>query len=285
MKHLTFGGFLLALLASPVFGTNSRIEDVTFVSRGTMLSGSIAWPQGKPTIAAVVFIHGSGEQSRNLALSRRFAEAGIAALVYDKRGVGESGGVYEGEQSVTGMNIALLADDAVAALNTLAGKAALDGVPLGFAGISQAGWIAPLAATKTRNAKFLLLWSAPVCKVSEEDIYSKFTADADGSDRPPYATALAARTEPYRWPDFLGRDTDPTEDLAQLRIPGFWIFGARDGSIPVDLSLRNLDALRAAGHRFEHVVFDEHGHDNMTATFDAAIQWINRGPGLDGSGE
>jgi uncharacterized protein len=275
MKHLILGGFLCAVLASPVFAANSRVEDLTFVSRGTTLSGSIAWPVGKPAIAAVVFIHGSGKQSRNLDLSRRFADRGIAALVYDKRGVGKSGGIYEGDQSVTGMNIALLAGDAVAALDALAGKAALNGAPVGFAGISQAGWIAPLAATKTRHARFLLLWSAPVCKVSEEDIYSKFTADADGPDRPPYATALAARTEPYLWPEFLGRDTDPAEDLAQLTIPGFWIFGGHDGSIPVDLSLRNLGVLRAAGHRFDHKLFAEQGHNNMAATLDAAIQWIN----------
>jgi uncharacterized protein len=275
MKHLILGGLLYSVLAGPVFAANTRIEDLTFMSRGTTLSGSIAWPVDKPVTAAVVFVHGSGEQSRNLALSRRFADRGIAALVYDKRGVGKSGGVYEGEQSVTGMNIALLADDAVAALEALADKAALDGAPVGFAGISQAGWIAPLAATKTRHARFLLLWSAPVCTVSEEDIYSKFTADADGPDRPSYATALAARTEPYLWPEFLGRDTDPAEDLAKLTIPGFWIFGAHDGSIPVDLSLRNLGILRAAGHRYDHKLFAEQGHNNMAATFDAAIRWIN----------
>jgi uncharacterized protein len=275
MKHLIFGAFLYSVLVGSLFAANARIEDLTFVSRGTTLSGSIAWPVDTPVIAAVVFIHGSGKQSRNLGLSQRFAERGIATLVYDKRGVGKSGGVYEGEQSVTGMNIALLADDAVAALDALAGKAALDGVPVGFSGISQAGWIAPLAATKTRHARFLLLWSAPVCKVSEEDIYSKFTDDTDGADRPPFATALAARTEPYRWPKSLGRDTDPAADLVRLTIPGFWIFGGRDGSIPVDLSLRNLAALRAAGHRYDHQLFAEQGHNNMADTFDAAIQWIN----------
>ncbi len=246
---------------------------MSFISRGTTISGSIAWPINKPA-AAVVFIHGSGAQSRNLELSRRFAERGIATLVYDKRGVGKSGGLYEGDQSVSGTNIETLADDAAAALDALASNVALEGAPVGFAGISQAGWIAPLAATKTRHARFLLLWSAPVCKVSEEDIYSKYTADKDGPDRPPYATALAALTEPYLWPKFLGRDTDPADDLAQLTIPGFWIFGAHDGSIPIDLSLRRLDALRAAGHPYEWMLFAEQGHNNMTATFDAAIRWV-----------
>ncbi|MCC7001981.1 MAG: alpha/beta hydrolase [Gemmatimonadaceae bacterium] len=266
-------GFPLAL----AHAQDERTEEVRFVSHGETFAGSIVWPKGKSATAAVVFIHGSGPQTRNIELARRFADRGIAALVYDKRGVGKSGGTYEGNQSVTGMNISLLADDAVAALNALAARAELRAVPVGFAGISQAGWIAPLAATRTHHAKFLLLWSAPVSRVSEEDIYSKFTRDTDGPDRPTFATALAARTSPYVWPtDLLGRDTDPVEDLAQLSIPGFWIFGGQGGSIPVDLSIRNLSALRAAGHQFEHTLFAEQGHNNMGPTFDAAIAWVRR---------
>jgi hypothetical protein len=275
MRPLVRTFAVIALVASPWLVAAPRIDEVTFISHGATLSGSLVWPDGRPVIAGVVFIHGSGEQSRSLGIARRFADDGIAALVYDKRGVGRSGGVYEGQQSVTGMNIALLADDAVAALEALAKHPEFNDAPLGLAGISQAGWIAPLAATKTGRADFLLLWSAPVSKVSEEDIYSKHTGDRDGADRPSYAVALAARTEPYVWPDCLGRDTDPAEDLAALDIPGLWIFGEHDGSIPVDLSLRNLHALQAKGHRYEYRVFPDRGHNNMTATFDAAIAWLN----------
>ena len=39
----------------------------------------------------------------------------------------------------------------------------------------------PPAAEKSTLAKFLVLWSAPVSKVSEEDIFSKYTADRDSS--------------------------------------------------------------------------------------------------------
>ncbi|MCZ8115194.1 alpha/beta hydrolase [Silanimonas sp.] len=265
---------LLSAFAAPGLAAEPRIEEVRFVSHGATLSGSLVLPEGKPIVAGVVFIHGSGEQARSLGVARRFADGGIAALVYDKRGVGRSEGAYEGEQSVTGMNIALLADDAVAALETLATYPGLDAVPLGFAGISQAGWIAPVAATRTRQADFLLLWSAPVTKVSEEDLYSKHTADRDGPDRPSYATALAARDTPYVWPAFLGRDTDPAEDLATLVIPGFWIFGEHDGSIPVDLSLQNLRALQAKGRCYAYRLFPGQGHNNMAATFDAAIAWV-----------
>ena len=68
------------------------------------------------------------ENSREiLKLAQRFADAGIAALVYDKRGAGKSGGEYEGNQSVSEKNIALLADDAATALATLAGHRSLKG--------------------------------------------------------------------------------------------------------------------------------------------------------------
>lgn len=265
-----------ALRSAKPRSVEPRLETVTFASHGDTLTGSIAWPVDRRISAAVVFVHGSGPQQRNLALARQFAERGVAALVYDKRGVGRSGGTYEGNQSVTGMNITLLADDAAAALTLLAARKELGGAPAGIAGISQAGWIAPLAAIKSERAAFLLLWSAPVCRVSEEDIYSNFTKDMDGPSPPSFAMALASRVEPYVWPDFLGRDTDSAEDLAKLSIPGFWIFGGHDGSIPVDLSIDKLKALRAAGHRYDYTVSATQGHNNMSATFDAAIEWIGR---------
>ena len=274
--------FLFALLApvaavaaSQPAGDTARISDVEFVSHGAKLSGSLVLPQDGPIHAAVVFIHGSGKQTRNLSLAGQFAREGIAALVYDKRGAGKSGGVYESEQGVSQKNISLLADDAVSALNALASHPELEGVPLGLAGISQAGWIAPLAAARSKRAAFLVLWSGPVCKVSEEDIYSKYTKDSDRQIVPPYEQALDSRTEKYIWPDFLGRDTDSSEDLARLTIPGLWIFSDNDASIPVDLSIERLQSLRRS-HRYDYVLFSGLGHNNMGASFATATDWIKR---------
>jgi pimeloyl-ACP methyl ester carboxylesterase len=274
---------LLALLTPALAGTEARdsalrVEDVTFVSHGVTLSGSVVLPRHGRIHAAAIFIHGSGRQARDMAVARRFAAEGIGALVYDKRGAGESGGEYEAEQSVSGGNISLLADDAAAALGTLARHPSLEGVPVGVTGISQAGWIAPLAASRSRVARFLVLWSGPVCKVSEEDIYSKYTADADGEAVPPYRQALASRTETYVWPGFLGRDTDSSEDLARLSIAGLWIFGANDGSIPVDLSIARLQALKQRAHRYDYVLVPGVGHNNMEQTFAIATDWIRRLP-------
>jgi uncharacterized protein len=257
-------------------GGKLRVEEIAFVSHAATLSGSIVFPSNGKIHAAVVFIHGSGKQTRNLKWAERFAGEGIAALVYDKRGVGKSGGEYESNQSVSERNLSLLADDAMSALRRLSSHASLKGIAVGFAGISQAGWIAPLAAERSERAKFLVLWSGPVCKVSEEDIFSKYTSDADGQTAPAYAEALNARKEKYVWPDFLGKDTDPSHSLEQLSIPGLWIFSDNDRSIPVDLSINRLQTLRSSGHRYDYVLFSGLGHNNMDRTFSVATDWIRR---------
>lgn len=281
MKTIAFLLLFFCLIGTPAFAADTRVENLAFESHGVTLAGSIVLPAVPPIHAAVVFIHGSGKQSRNLAVAERFAQDGIAALVYDKRGAGESGGEYEGDQSVSQKNIELLADDAAAAFAALTAHPDLGGVPVGFAGISQAGWIAPIAAQKRPAARFLLLWSSPVCKVSEEDIFSKYTADDDSLTVPTYAEALRARTEPYVWPDFLGRDTDSGETLKTLTIPGLWLFSDNDGSVPVDLSIQRLQALRQQGHRFDYALFSGLGHNNMGRSFATAVEWLNRTVGAD----
>lgn len=264
------------IYCAQTLGENLRSEDIEFVSYGATLSGTIVFPPDGNTHSAVVFIHGSGEQTRDLNWAEHFARAGIAALVYDKRGAGKSGGEYERDQNVSEKNISLLADDAVSALRTLSTHPALKSVPLGFAGISQAGWIAPVAAERTKLATFLVLWSGPVCKVSEEDIYSKYTSDADKESVPSFDEALRSRKQEYVWPSFLGKDTDSSEDLERLSIPGLWIFSDNDASIPVDLSIDRLKALRRKGHRYDYVLFSGLGHNNMDRSFFVATDWIRR---------
>jgi alpha-beta hydrolase superfamily lysophospholipase len=271
--------FALAVLAcAQSFAATPRVEEVEFTSHGAKLSGSIAFPDQQPIHAALVFIHGSGKQSRNMELAQRFANDGVVALVYDKRGAGKSGGEYEGQQNVSEKNIALLADDAVSALEKLATHPSLKGVPVGFAGISQAGWIVPLAAEKSTHASFLVVWSGPVTKVSEEDIFSKHTADKQSAVVPSYAEALRARKQPYIWPDFLGKDTDPADSLRNITIPGLWLFSDNDGSIPVDLSIERLKALRQTRPQYDYVLFSDLGHDNIDGSFATAVDWIKRLP-------
>jgi alpha-beta hydrolase superfamily lysophospholipase len=114
-----------ALVANSELPQAQKEERVTFSSHSTSLVGTLVWPASRP-VAAVAFVHGSGRQERNLHWARSFAADGMAALVYDKRGVGESGGDFEEQQSVGGPNIRLLADDAVAAVHALSVRLPMD---------------------------------------------------------------------------------------------------------------------------------------------------------------
>lgn len=274
MKKLTF---LAVLLISSIaaHANDPETEDIRFNSHGVDLAGSIVFPT-TDFKAAIVFVHGSGPAKRPIYWAERFAADGIAALVYDKRGVGASGGEYEQNQNVSEKNLRLLADDAVAALNVLRAHPKLTGVKIGLAGISQAGWIVPLAAEKDQKTDFLVLWSGPVTRVSEEDIFSKYTRDRDDARVPPYQEALDARRTPYIWPDFLGQDTNPADSLVKLSMPGLWVFGARDGSVPVDLSVERLQPLIDAGKPYEYALMSSLGHNNMSETFSYVTDWIKR---------
>lgn len=277
MKKLIFLAVFL-LNSMQAYGEDYKVEEIEFVSHNAKLAGSIVFPKNGEIHSAVAFVHGSGKQTRNMHWAKRFASKGIVALVYDKRGAGRSGGKYESNQSVSGKNIKLLADDSIAALNLLYKHPKTKGLSLGLAGISQAGWIVPLAAEKSSIVDFMVIWSGPVCKVSEEDIFSKYTADMDGKKVPTYSEALKSRKEKYIWPGFLGTDSDPSKSLAKLDIPGLWIFGANDGSVPVDLSIRRLKKQIDSGHKYDYVLFSALGHNNMSETFATATDWIKRLP-------
>ncbi len=88
---------------------------------------------------ALVFIHGSGAQSREMywGLGYLYAARGFAVLAYDKRGVGKSTGNWR-EASFED-----LADDAVAGAKFLQARTDIAANQIGFWGQSQGGWIAP----------------------------------------------------------------------------------------------------------------------------------------------
>jgi len=102
----------------------------------------------------------------------------------------------------------------------------------------------------------------------------KYTKDIDGDDVPTYQDALNARWLPYHWPSFLGRDTDSSVDLKSVRAPSIWIYGKRDGSIPVDLSIQNLKELKEDGYPVEYLVAPNAGHNNIKHTFADMVKWI-----------
>ena len=63
---------------------------------------------------------------------------------------------------------------------------------------------------------------------------------------------------------------------AALRSLHDGIYGEKDGSIPVDLSIQRLKKLIANGHKYEYVIYSSLGHNNMSETFLTVTDWIKR---------
>ncbi|OXM51181.1 alpha/beta hydrolase family protein [Amycolatopsis alba] len=121
--------------------------DVSFTSHGVTLRGTVVAPEGGGLSPGIVMVHGSGEHDRDdyRAEAEAFAKAGIATLIYDKRTEGYS--LFERDYSV-------LADDALAAVQTLRSRPGVDPARVGVWGLSEGGWVAPLAASKSKDVAF-----------------------------------------------------------------------------------------------------------------------------------
>ncbi len=146
--------------------------DVTFNNNDITLSGTLYLPKGEGPFPAVVFVHGSGEETRkNSAYSAKWMTSiGYAALVYDKRGTGKSDG---DENDWSYFSFEDLANDAVSAVKLLEQNEHIDSDKIGLHASSQGGWVAALAASKTESINFMIIKSASVSTVSEDRIFER----------------------------------------------------------------------------------------------------------------
>ncbi len=139
-------------------------EAVHFASGKITLAGTLVLPGGTQQHPAVVLFHGSGPQERDLFMARWFAEQGITALTYDKRGVGESTGDF---RAVPFME---LCDDGLAAIEYLKLRKDIDAKHIGVWGLSQGGWLGPLAASRSADVAFVIAVSGPGVSPGEQMI-------------------------------------------------------------------------------------------------------------------
>jgi uncharacterized protein len=139
------------------------MEELRVERDGASLAVSYS-PAGE---AAVVAVHGAGVGTRDWYLYRHLHEllplAGIGVATFDRRGDGDS----TGEPSRG--NFTLQADDAITVGEAL-------GVPeFGIWGISQGGWVGPVAATRSDRVAFLVLLAS--CGVSPAEQMRFATAE------------------------------------------------------------------------------------------------------------
>ena len=127
-------------------------ENVRFSNGDIQLAGTLISPATSGKHPAIVLVHGSGDENREYVLpwARFLIRRGVAVLGYDKRGVGESTGDWHTASFED------LAGDVVSAFEYLKTRSDVDREHIGLLGVSQAGWVMPLAANRAEDIAFLI---------------------------------------------------------------------------------------------------------------------------------
>ncbi|MDC6170502.1 alpha/beta hydrolase family protein [Paucibacter sp. XJ19-41] len=141
-----------------------RQTALRFKSQGSELAGMLIEPPDAATTRPPLTVHVHGSE-KTAALGSAYpyllASQGMSVFVYDKRGTGSSEGQYT-------QNFELLAEDAMAAAAEARRLAAGRYGRFGYAGFSQGGWVAPLAARRS-GADYVVVGFGLMLSPLEED--------------------------------------------------------------------------------------------------------------------
>lgn len=143
-------------------------EDVLFTNGDVTLNGTFIRPSQIEKGPTIVYLHGSGPHERAgfRPYAEAFAKLGFASLFFDKRGTGTSGGSW-----ITS-SLKDLAWDAVSAVDYVKSRSDVDATQIGFWGVSQAGWVAPYAASLSDDIKFMIVISGGGASPKESELFS-----------------------------------------------------------------------------------------------------------------
>ncbi len=275
------------------------VQEVTFANGPTTLSGTLIEPRGKGPFPAVVLLQGSGPETRwgtNRFIADRLARAGIAALIYDKRGSGTSSGDWKTADYDD------LARDALAGADLLRHRPEIDAAAIGLHGHSQGGIVAADAARlEPAHVAFIVSEDSVAGPVWQQDLYR--VKGALAQDFPPDQAAAALRLyslfidvargkKPYEdlaaaeapvikepwfdwlglppkdswlWPWYLKTGTVDTLDYWHaVKVPTLVVYGQHDALVPVDDSLAELgDTLKKSGAPYTALIVPQAEH-NLT---------------------
>ena len=247
----TSGSGSIALDATGIAWQGTHYDRVALRQREVRVgavAATLTLPPGNGPFPAAVMVHGSGPATREefQTFAAYLASQGVAVLAPDKRGVGQSAGVYPGERA-TESTIAVLARDAEAEIRFVAALPQVDRTRVGLFGDSQAGWIIPRAAEHEHAVRWAIPLVGPTVTAGESDAWGSL---AGKSQSPPSGT----RGEMLAQVRALGPSgVDPKPALAKLDIPVFWAYGADDRNVPTELCVESLQKLKE-GHDFSWIV-------------------------------
>lgn len=283
-------------------------EEKVFLSAGAKLSGTLYLPRGGKALGAVVVTHAASLPLRDQPLYRHLKEMlpslGMAVFVYDRRGSGKSGG------DLKTSDYTLLADDAVAAVRTLAADPRIDPRRIGIWGLSQGGWLSLLAASRSPQVAFAVSIAAPMVTPDVQMIFLTANilrvngysqADIDQAvatrkavddymrgkvDRAAAQHALdAAKVKPWFKLIYMSEtvgdratsrwrkeiEHDPVRTLDKVSVPVLMMYGAGDPVVPVATSVDHLRAVAGKHPNIEVAVIAGADH-HMEVSVDPKTQ-------------
>lgn len=210
-------------------------EDVTWLNPegGHTLAGTFTRPASGGPFPAAILISGSGPQDRDealmghrpfLVLADHLTRRGIAVLRYDDRGVGKSTGDFA---SATTEDFAA---DALAGVAYLKSRDDVDPAAIGLAGHSEGGLIAPMAAVRSPDVRYIVLMAGTGVN-GEEILYAQAALIARAAGASEEAIA-ANRKQQRAILEVLKTEDDPGpagEAIAAILRTGVEDAGAQGG--------------------------------------------------------
>ncbi len=274
-------------------------EEVAFQNGDATLVGTLVKPNKSGKHPAIIFTHGSGNQTRTQSNYRSraflFARNGIASLIYDRRGTGASKG---GGENANWNN---LADDAIAGLKMLQARSDINPKKIGVSGFSQGGWVSPLAAFRSKNVAFVLVGSAAAITPEQQNNYNvesilrdrgvaeetikavmnlrgrvdQFLHNPNG-DKAILETEIAKlkgetwfrnallpeKLEPYDAESKAYITFDPAPIWEKIKVPVCSLWGEKDLNVPSELSKKIMEAAlkKAKNKKYLFKIFPKSGH-------------------------
>ncbi|CCQ10530.1 putative hydrolase [Pseudoalteromonas luteoviolacea B = ATCC 29581] len=189
-------------------------QDISFVSKGITLSGTLTIPTNQQLPPCVVMVHGSGPQDRDgniggftVQIFKFLADAlalqGIASLRHDKRGCGKS----QGNFSIVGLSE--MVDDATAAVTFLTSQPdVVNPKRIYVLGHSEGAVLVPEIGQSCPNIAGLIMLCASLRSFEEDGIKNAEVLNRD-LDKMTGLKGKLAR--------FFFYTTDPAKTMSSLR--------------------------------------------------------------------
>lgn len=296
-------------------------------SSDTDLVGRVFAPTEGGPFPAVVLIHGrgcGGNEGFN-GRARSLAQRGIAAVVYDKRGTGDSGGSCD---TTTFDELVL---DAAAAFDAARAHPKIDADRVAIMGYSAGGWIcARLAAERPEIAAVVSVVGPAMSVEAQQRLNGRLTVEGLGfkdtvlaraleassryldlmfedllpaSEQFAEMMALKAEAERVGW-DLFFEETDipespetldqlwvrrfaydPADDLRRVDQPWLSVLGGTDQVVPPEPNAKLFSELLASSPRIDLRVIPVLGHGAEHGDIRRILGGQSTSPSADSTGE